>query len=195
MRTSVHFRFPLSASSLSRASCAVAGALSLLAAGGCSSWFPEPTTTRGVIAFLAPYEPDIVQGNVVTEEQLSQVKPGMTRLQVRDILGTPLLADPFHAQRWDYVFTMVRQGYEPIRRKFTVAFDNDAVQKIDVPDLPTEEQFVTDISRRPLPKDVPKLVLTDDERAALPPPRAPAQSASSAAPTGPTRIYPPLETH
>jgi outer membrane protein assembly factor BamE len=51
-----------------------------------------------------------VQGNVVTSEQVARVKPGMTRAQVRDILGTPLLTDPFHADRWDYLFTIRRQG-------------------------------------------------------------------------------------
>jgi outer membrane protein assembly factor BamE len=178
-----------------RVACTAAAAAALLAVAGCSSWFPEPTTTRGMVAFFAPYRPDIVQGNVVTEEQLAQVKPGMTRVQVRDILGTPLLSDPFHAQRWDYVFTMVRQGYASIQRKFTVVFENDAVQKIDSPELPTEDQFVADISRRPLPKTVPKLELTDAERAALPPPRVEAQAASAAAPAGPTRTYPPLESH
>lgn len=194
MRTPAPFRFP-PPPALSRMACAAVGAIALLAAGGCSSWFPEPTTARGIVAFFAPYRADIVQGNVVTQEQLAQVKPGMTRVQVRDILGTPLLADPFHAQRWDYVFTMVRQGFAPIQRKFTVTFENDAVQKVDTPELPTEQQFVTDISRRPLPKESPKLALTDAEKAALPAPRAPEQAASTAAPAGPTRIYPPLETH
>ncbi|HEX4511361.1 MAG TPA: outer membrane protein assembly factor BamE, partial [Burkholderiaceae bacterium] len=62
-------------------------------------------------------------------------------------------------------------------------------------ELPTELQFVTDISRHALPTKLPKLALTDAEKAALPPPRAAAQAASAAAPTGPTRTYPPLESH
>ena len=60
--------------------------------------------------------------------------------------------------------------------------------------LPSENQFVADISRRPLPQDLPKLELTDAEKAALPPPHAAALAASAAGPTGPTRTYPPLES-
>jgi outer membrane protein assembly factor BamE len=167
-----------------------------LAVSGCSSWSaPEPATPRGFMAFILPYKPDVVQGNVVTTEQISMIKPGMNRTQVRDILGTPLISDPFHAQRWDYVFSMKRQGYEPIQRTFFVVFDGDAVEKVEAPVLPTENEFVTLIARHPLPTSVPKLELTDAERAALPAPKAiaVAEAASAAAPSGPTRDYPPLE--
>lgn len=173
-------------------SCAAAFALS-----GCSSLSDisnQPASVKGFIAWIAPYKPDIVQGNVVTIEQIAQVKPGMTRVQVRDVLGTPLITDPFHAQRWDYVFTMKRQGFDDQQRTFFVLFDNDAVQKVDSPALPSEEEFVTQISRKPLPSKTPKLALTAEERAALPLPAPVAQAASAAAPTGAARNYPPLET-
>ena len=190
MRTTVISRL----SQLSTAS-ALLGALAL---GGCSSlpFSNEPATVKGFVAWIAPYRPDIIQGNVVTTEQIAQVKPGMTRLQVREVLGTPLLTDPFHAQRWDYVFTMKRQGFDDQQRTFFVLFDNDAVQKVDSPALPSEDEFVQQISRKPLPTKTPKLALTDQERAALPPPTPIAQSAaaSAAAPVGVTRKYPPLET-
>jgi outer membrane protein assembly factor BamE len=177
----------------------LAGA-ALLGAGGCSSWNVEtPPSARRVVAFFLPYKADIVQGNVVTTEQISQVKPGMTRLQVREILGTPLVTDPFHAQRWDYVFSMVRQGYEPIQRTFYVLFDGDAVEKVEATELPSENDFVASIARRALPETTPRLELTDAERAALPAPKVAAEavaaSAAAAAPTGPTRTYPPLESH
>jgi len=170
---------------------ATAGALG---ASGCSS-IPEPGAVRGVYTFFAPYKPDVVQGNVVTTEQISQIKPGMPRTQVRDILGTPLISDPFHAQRWDYIFSMKRQGYETIQRSFFVTFENDAVSKVEAPALPTENDFVALISRRPLPTNSPKLELTDAERAALPAPKPAAAVAPSAAatPTGAARTYPPLE--
>jgi outer membrane protein assembly factor BamE len=200
MRMTVRFRLSsLSSGAGSRARAVLGAALApalVLALSGCSSWnAPEPATARGFMAFLLPYKPDVVQGNVVTTEQISQIKPGMTRTQVRDILGTPLIADPFHAQRWDYVFSMKRQGYEPIQRSFFVTFDGEAVQKIEAPALPSENDFVTLIARHPLPGSVPKLELTDAERAALPTPGpvAVADAASAAAPSGPTRDYPPLE--
>jgi outer membrane protein assembly factor BamE len=179
---------------LSLLSTAAPALLALLALGGCSSLSNEPASVKGFLAWIAPYKPDIVQGNVVTTEQMAQVKPGMTRLQVRDVLGTPLVTDPFHAQRWDYVFTMKRQGFDDQHRTFFVLFDNDAVQKVDSPELPSEDEFVKQISRKPLPGRTPKLALTAEERAALPPPVPVAQAASAAAPTGATRNYPPLET-
>jgi len=170
-----------------------AGVLAVLALGGCAS-FDEPTSVKGFIAFVAPYKPDIVQGNVVTTEQITQVKPGMSRVQVKEILGSPLLTDPFHADRWDYVFTLKRQGFDDQRRAFTVHFEKDQVQKIDAPPLPSEDEFVAQISRRKLPTTTPKLELTDAEKAALPAPVAPAEPAASAvALAGATRSYPPLE--
>jgi outer membrane protein assembly factor BamE len=193
MHTLVFSRFP-SRSVLARVlplSCTLLAAAVL---PGCASFRPsEPLTLKGFIAFVSPYKPDIIQGNVVTTEQISQVKTGMARTQVRDILGTPLIADPFHADRWDYVFTLKRQGFDDQQRKFSVAFEKDQVQKIDAPELPSENQFVASISRKKLPDATPKLELTDAERAALPVPAPVAAAASEAAPTGPTRSYPPLE--
>ncbi len=171
--------------------CAVV--LAGLALGGCSS-FNEPASVKGFLAWIAPYKPDIVQGNVVTTEQIDKVKPGMSRLQVREILGSPLITDPFHAERWDYVFTLKRQGFDDIQRAFIVLFDKDAVQKVDAPPLPSEDQFIASISRKALPTKVTKLALTDAERAALPVPAPVAQAASAVAPGGATRTYPSLES-
>jgi outer membrane protein assembly factor BamE len=114
----------------------------------------------------------------------------MTRLQVRDVLGTPLMTDPFHANRWDYIFTLRRPGAEAQRRSVVVHFDGDAVKSIDAPKLPSEREFVASISRF---KDIkaPKLELTETERAALPVP--PKREAPAAEPMGPVREYPPLE--
>jgi len=70
------------------------------------------------------------------------------------------------------------------------------VQKVEAPELPSENDFVASISRRPLPEKTPRLELSDAERATLPPPKAPAEAASAvAAPSGPVRNYPPLESH
>ena len=182
-----------------RASALAASVLAIAALGGCSTFNQlgnEPASVKGFLAWIAPYRADVVQGNVVTTEQISQIKPGMTHLQVRDILGTPLISDPFHAQRWDYVFTMKRQGFDDQRREFAVVFDNDAVQKVDSPALPSEQEFVAQISRKPLPTKLPKLELTPEQIAALPKHEgaaAPAEAASAVAAAGPARAYPPLE--
>jgi outer membrane protein assembly factor BamE len=76
--------------------------------------------------FINEYKIDIQQGNVLTQEMVSQLKPGQTRDQVRFLLGTPLVADVFHQQRWDYVYSY-RNGQtgKVESRKFTTFFDNE----------------------------------------------------------------------
>jgi outer membrane protein assembly factor BamE len=168
--------------------CAIVLAPALGAAlGGCEAL----QRTDSFMGFITPYRIDIVQGNAVTKEQVTAVKPGLTRLQVRDILGTPLLADPFHADRWDYLFTLRRTGAAPQRRSVVVHFEAGKVKSVEAPqDLPSEREFVASISRvREL--RAPKLELSEEERAALPPP--PKREAPPAEPMGPVRDYPPLE--
>lgn len=57
-----------------------------------------------ITSYVTPYRIDIRQGNMVTQEMVAQLKPGLSKDQVRFILGTPLVADMFHADRWDYVY-------------------------------------------------------------------------------------------
>ncbi len=148
--------------------------------------------TDSFMGIITPYRIDIVQGNAVTREQAAALRPGMSRLQVRDILGTPLIADPFHVDRWDYLFTLRRPNTEAQRRSVVVHFDGAVVKSVDAPDdLPSEREFVAQISRKTNPK-VPKLELTEEERRALPPPQR--REAPAAEPMGPVRDYPPLET-
>lgn len=147
--------------------------------------------TDSLFGWFTPYRIDIVQGNAVTKEQAAVLKPGMSRLQVRDVLGTPLMTDPFHANRWDYIFTLRRPNTALQRRSVVVVFDGDVVKSVEASDLPSEREFVASISRF---KDLraPKLELSEAERAALPiPPKAPAPAAE---PVGPVRDYPPLES-
>ncbi|MBL8287533.1 MAG: outer membrane protein assembly factor BamE [Rubrivivax sp.] len=154
---------------------------------GCDS-LQRSDTLFGVIT---PYRIDIVQGNAVTKEQVALVRPGLTRLQVRDILGSPLLADPFHADRWDYLFTLRRPGTDAQRRSVIVQFEGERVKSIEAPnDLPSEREFVASISRFKDPR-APRLELSDDERASLPPPKR--REAAPPEPVGPVRSYPPLE--
>lgn len=164
-------------------SCALLAATSL---AGCEAL----QRTDSVFGWFTPYRIDIVQGNAVTKEQAALLKPGLSRLQVRDVLGTPLVTDPFHANRWDYIFTLRRPGAEPQRRSVVVLFDGDVVSSVDAPDLPSEREFVASISRFKDPREQ-KLQLSDDERAALPLP--PKREAPVAEPVGPVRDYPPLE--
>ena len=157
---------------------------------GCAS---SRNSDDGFFARITPYRIEIVQGNVVTSEQVARIKPGLTRLQVRDILGTPLLADPFHGDRWDYIFTLRRDGLEPQRRSVVVWFKGDALDAIEAGDLPSERDFVKTISvarRTPAPR---VLELTEEQRKALPPPPKRDEPAAAAPePAGPQRSYPPL---
>lgn len=75
---------------------------------------------------VTEYRIDIQQGNVLTQEMVSQLKPGQTRDQVRFILGTPMLTDVFHAQRWDYVYRLQNGRTNAVEtRQFSVFFDQD----------------------------------------------------------------------
>lgn len=159
--------------------------------GGCASTLSSQDSLLGLVT---PYRIDIVQGNVVTKEQLALVRPGMTRVQVRDVLGSPLLTDVFHADRWDYVFTIKRPGTQPQQRSIVAHFEGDRLARIDAPDLPSEREFVQSISRTSSSGRAPVLELTPEQRAALPIPDKPAAPAApEPVATGPVRDYPPLE--
>lgn len=83
------------------------------------------------------YRLDIQQGNILDAEQIDQIQVGMTRSQVRFVLGTPMVADPFDQSRWDYVYWRRQgRGGQEFRSQTTVWFDGDQVARIDKADLP-----------------------------------------------------------
>ena len=84
---------------------------------------------------------DIQQGTVVTKDMADKLQIGMTREQVRFILGTPLIADVFHVNRWDYPYRFQPGRGEIQERKFTVFFESDRLARFDSDPLPTEEEF------------------------------------------------------
>ena len=87
---------------------------------------------------LVPHKIDIQQGNYVDQEMVAKLKPDMTRSQVRFILGTPLVADVFHPNRWDYVYLTGKAGDVRRQRKITVVFDGDRLKFIDGDVVPSE---------------------------------------------------------
>lgn len=95
---------------------------------------------------FSPYRPDIQQGNFVSQEMLSQLKVGQTREQVKFILGTPLMTDVFHADRWDYPFYLARGNGELTKARVTVYFKDDKVEKFDGGNLPTEKEYIARIA-------------------------------------------------
>lgn len=169
-----------------RACCSLflAASASLVACGGLNN---ASTRIAGVVT---PYKIDIVQGNFVSKEQAAAVKPGMSRTQVRDILGTPLLVSIFHADRWDYVFTFKRQGLEPQARKVTVFFKADALERIEADALPTEAEFVASLDSGRSFRKVPVLEMSEESMKQMP---APAKSAEPKSLTTLSKNYPPLE--
>ena len=171
----------------------VASLLALASLAGCSSL----QSSDNFLGVITPYRVEIVQGNVVTKEQVAAVRPGMSRADVKDVLGSPLLTDVFHANRWDYVFTIKRQGTQPQQRRVMVLFEGDAMKSIEAPDdLPSEREFVASItSPKNAARGTPRVLeLTEEQRKALPAPARPEADASQAAPAGPARSYPPLES-
>jgi outer membrane protein assembly factor BamE len=165
-------------------------ASSLIVLAGCQSL----QSSDNFLGVVTPYKIEIVQGNVVTKEQAELVKPGMTRAQVRDILGSPLVADAFHASRWDYVFTIRRQGAQPQRRSIVALFDGEALKSLDTGgELPAERDFVASIDTFKTSRNAPPLALTEAQINALPAPAKSAPAAASAASAAPSRTYPPLE--
>jgi outer membrane protein assembly factor BamE len=96
----------------------------LLAVAGCGGW-------SNPIDRLSPHRIDIQQGNVITQEMLGKLKPGMTPSQVRFILGTPLIVDPFRANRWDYVYHHEKGGKLVEHRRVTVVFENEKLKGLE----------------------------------------------------------------
>jgi outer membrane protein assembly factor BamE len=163
----------------------LAASASLVACGGLNQ---ASTRLAGVVT---PYKIDIVQGNFVSREQAEAIKPGMSRAQVRDILGTPLLASIFHADRWDYVFTFKRQGQEPQARNVTVFFKGDVLERVQADALPTEAEFVASLdSGRSIGK-VPVLEMSEES---LKPLSSPAKLAEPKPVNAVSKSYPPLES-
>ena len=85
----------------------------------CASWLPEP------------HKLDLQQGNTVKLAQLESLEIGMTKIEVRKIMGSPMLADPFHTQRWDYIYRFIpNKGFER-KSLLTLYFEDDVLVKID----------------------------------------------------------------
>jgi outer membrane protein assembly factor BamE len=119
----------------------------LVACESVRSWTPP---------ILQPYRPDVQQGNVVTKEMVDQLAAGMTRDQVRFLLGTPALVSVFHQDRWDYVYLLKRgKGSEVQSRRMTVFFKDNRVERFESDEMPPEALADNLILGRK-PKDLPK---------------------------------------
>jgi outer membrane protein assembly factor BamE len=171
-----------------RAAAALPIASALL--GGCSAL---DGTSSAIATTITPYRAEVVQGNVVTKEQVEMLKPGLTHAQVKLILGTPLVTSVFHESRWDYVFTINRQGVPPQQRKLTLFFAGDALEKFNGDEMPSNKEFIDSITQTtvmPKPKNL-KASAEELERARQD--SSASIQAPAALPAAP-KIYPPLES-
>lgn len=106
----------------------------------------QATRLQRFLWIFSPYRPDIQQGNFVSQEMLDQLKAGQTRDQVRFLLGSPLLMDAFHADRWDYPFYLARGNGELTTSRVTVFFKNDVVERFEGGNLPSEREYIDRIA-------------------------------------------------
>ena len=100
--------------------------------GGCGS------VTDYLPHFLKPYRPDVQQGNVITSDMVDQLRPGMTRDQVKFMLGTPLLTDAFHPDQWDYLYYLNPRVGAPQRRNLVVYFKDNRLDHFSSDPMPAE---------------------------------------------------------
>lgn len=175
-----------------------------LALTACGSFGGSGTSTSSInpVNWLTPYRVDVIQGNFISKEQVEVLKPGMSRNQVKDILGTPLLSSLFHADRWDYVFTLKRQGVEPQSYKYTVFFTGDQLSRFEGDAMPSEAEFIAKLDNQRKLGKVPVLEATPEQlsKAAEKSTPSKAPDAANALPiapsssTAPAVAYPPLES-
>ena len=169
------------------------GLLFILTVSACS--FVEDPMAKAMRK-MTPYRTEVVQGNFVSKEQVQALRAGMTRRQVKDILGTPLIVSLFHADRWDYAFTIKRQGTQPQQRKLSVFFKNDVFDRVEAEDLPSESEFAEKLTttRRENIK-VPNLKASEQDLEKFRK-SAPAPNEADAEPDAAVnrKSYPPLES-
>ena len=112
--------------------------------------FLTACTHEGTFKLPGVYRIDIQQGSIISREMLSRLKPGMDKNQVQFIMGTPPLVDPFHTNRWEYIYTFSKGGQQRKQRHITLHFEDDKLAYIDgdvVPGLERPEELTTKPTR------------------------------------------------
>lgn len=145
-------------------------------------------------SFITPYRPEVVQGNFVSREQVQALRIGMPRQAVRDILGTPLVTSVFHSDRWDYAFTINRQGTEPQQRRLSVFFKGNVLERIEGDPLPTEAEFAAKLDTRRATTKVPELKASEQILSQFPTKPSVAVTKDALPALTAPMTYPPLES-
>ena len=176
--------------------CLVAVLASAFMLSGCQTASKLADQTAAAVSpyvtpLVTPYKIDVVQGNVLTREQLAALQLGMPRAQVPGVVGTSLLASVFHANRWDYVFSFKRKGGALESRRVTLWFEADKLARIEADELPSEAEFVAGLRGVRQSGPLPILEATPEQLERFPAP-------APVGPAGATRYvpssYPPLES-
>ena len=185
-------------SGLAALTCAAAFGLA-----GCSAINPGfNASAANPVNWITPYKVDVVQGNFVSKEQVEALKVGMSRAQVKEVLGTPLVTSLFHADRWDYVFTLKRQGIESQAFKFAVFFKGDQLERFEGDTMPSDAEFIASLTNSRKIGKVPVLQATEEQlkaaeknsvSARISPTPATAPGVMPAT-DAPLTAYPPLES-
>ena len=157
----------------------------------CASLAACGSASRSVNDSLKPYIPEVVQGNFVSKEQRQALTVGMARDQVRDVLGTPLVTSLLHADRWDYAFSIRRQGVPPQNFQLTLLFKGDVLTSVQGGDLPSESEFVDRLVVQRKAPQAPNLQASEQDLKKFPSPPS-ASPVERAAPL--PASYPPLES-
>lgn len=82
-------------------------------------------------ARIGPHRIDVQQGNALNQDNIARLKPGLTRSQVRFLLGTPLVVDPFRNDRWDYVYLYYKAGRLTEQKRITLFFEGDTLARVE----------------------------------------------------------------
>jgi outer membrane protein assembly factor BamE len=109
--------------------------------GGCSNLSMSDISMPDSVPDLV-HKVEIQQGNIINQDMINKLEPGMSQRQVRFIMGSPMISDTFHAGRWDYLYRMHKSGHAPSETKrVSLYFDNNQLARIegDIRPLPVED--------------------------------------------------------
>ncbi len=168
-----------------------AGASAALVLTACGSF---NNASYRVGSIITPYKVEVVQGNFVSKEQVAALRLGLSRAQVRDVLGSPLVTSVFHADRYDYAFSIRRQGADVQAKRLTVFFNGDMYERHEGDAMPTEAEFVASLDSGRSFGKAPVLQASPEQLKAVgsaAPITAPVSGAGDA--SSPAVAYPPLE--
>ena len=90
-----------------------------------------PATLSACSSFAFPYRPEVQQGNLLTQDEINRLRPDMSEREVRTLLGSPLLVDPFHKDRWDYYYSIKHSATSPVQRHVILYFRDGHLLRVE----------------------------------------------------------------